>query len=706
MIADGSGVSMAPTSLAATSVAVWPSEGAHISEDYAMDYAAPALTSGVTHETVMAPTPMEDEAESNEVMMEEYGVEKEAGKPVGDYEYQTDGEMIDAAATDVSQVDAASYEGSTNPDERDGPIVGAKWHAVEAVQETTDDTGDSVAAQVADVQSDPSFNRVDHDNNIAAASEDTGHERQLQDVTGTKNEHDSDVLATIRDDALQAEQYPTVNQSAADLTEHLRSDQALPQTLAQGELLNGRHEVGQEQEEGEQDSVGKEKDEEEEKGEKSYDQDQWKADEAGHNNEAEAETEHFQKSLAAPALDDIDEEAPPAAPPIRVTFNGQDFVIFPRTEPPSFTAAEPNGGTEQDLQAPILAVDTKVYHEPLESLFEALRVQESLGDFLDEGTELSIVFEGLDVSAREDDVYVREVTLEDMARLHVGLGRTSSLHISVSEGRRFITRYNELATRVSRILESQTAVDKAEVSSNAKPDREGSPQDEVDREENYSEGSDALQQTDDVVSLKVGTNEAPRIEEDDTQNFEEEAEYEEEEEQTFVTVDNGEAEREQDVEDTVDAAAEDPSSFTGEDADDGDQSTTRTDQQDVGDDGDAYAEEGIDDDDYGVGDEEDAQNEEGRQEPTTADAIVALPGGGDERTEDPYQEVDEVPTDGLAAESQISGLLEKEPASLGTHKRPLSFDAGEEQYEEAENEDEVVVADAKRVRYDAPIEGA
>lgn len=154
-------------------------------------------------------------------------------------------------------------------------------------------------------------------------------------------------------------------------------------------------------------------------------------------------------------------------PPIRVTFNGQDFVMFPDAEPSCFLAAFDHvdarsatpGRRVEAVSAPQLAANAKAFHESLETLFDCLRVQESLGDFLDEGTELRLHFVDLDMEVREDDVYAREVTLNDMHRLHEGLSLDTSLHIVVSEGKRFIARYNELATHVANLSERSTSVE-------------------------------------------------------------------------------------------------------------------------------------------------------------------------------------------------------------------------------------------------------
>ncbi|UZJ56042.1 hypothetical protein CBS101457_005362 [Exobasidium rhododendri] len=140
-----------------------------------------------------------------------------------------------------------------------------------------------------------------------------------------------------------------------------------------------------------------------------------------------------------------DVDAPPA---IRITFNDQDFVLFSESEPSSYISTQ----KEEIVSAPQLKADPKAFHESLDTLFQSLRVKDSLGDFLEEGSELQISFVDLDMMLREDDVYAREISLSDIYRIHVGFGFSSSLHLVVSETIRFLTRYNELAAQVSSVI--------------------------------------------------------------------------------------------------------------------------------------------------------------------------------------------------------------------------------------------------------------
>lgn len=138
--------------------------------------------------------------------------------------------------------------------------------------------------------------------------------------------------------------------------------------------------------------------------------------------------------------------------PVLVTFNEQDFVAFASSEESAYIKAD---DLSTYVTAPGLNIETSIAHESLDTFFEALRVKESLGDFLDEGTELCIFFRDLDLTLREDDVYAREVTLDDVQRIHAGLGLQHTLHLIVTEHRRFITRYNELAHQATTAIEEQ-----------------------------------------------------------------------------------------------------------------------------------------------------------------------------------------------------------------------------------------------------------
>lgn len=84
-------------------------------------------------------------------------------------------------------------------------------------------------------------------------------------------------------------------------------------------------------------------------------------------------------------------------PPVRVTFNGQDFVLFPHAEPSTYLSAQ----EDEPVAAPQLKAEASVFYETLDSLFDALRVKDSLGDFLEEGSELQITFADLEMVLRE-----------------------------------------------------------------------------------------------------------------------------------------------------------------------------------------------------------------------------------------------------------------------------------------------------------------
>jgi hypothetical protein len=102
--------------------------------------------------------------------------------------------------------------------------------------------------------------------------------------------------------------------------------------------------------------------------------------------------------------DEEDEETVHAPPAIRLTFNGQDFVLFSHTEPSTYIAVD----QENPVPAPQLKADSKVFNDTMDVLFESMRVKDSLGDFLEEGSELQINFVDLEMVLREVSVLRRK----------------------------------------------------------------------------------------------------------------------------------------------------------------------------------------------------------------------------------------------------------------------------------------------------------
>ena len=134
--------------------------------------------------------------------------------------------------------------------------------------------------------------------------------------------------------------------------------------------------------------------------------------------------EHHSTAEAAEPSVDADETASEAAeadeadedddgtiddqpPSIRLTFAGQDFVLFAADDCSEYLAVsesadapESSSGTVA-VAAPRLAAPTEAFHEGLDGLFEALRVRDSLGDFLEERTELVLNLPELKLTVRE-----------------------------------------------------------------------------------------------------------------------------------------------------------------------------------------------------------------------------------------------------------------------------------------------------------------
>ncbi|PWN21890.1 hypothetical protein BCV69DRAFT_158620 [Microstroma glucosiphilum] len=148
-----------------------------------------------------------------------------------------------------------------------------------------------------------------------------------------------------------------------------------------------------------------------------------------------------------------EEEDEVAIEPIRLSFQDQSFAIFSADpESTSYLAWDDETDTLKTVPAPRLAVDEDVFWSPLETLFNALRVKDALGEFLEgeSGSELVMTFPELELTVREDNVYAREISLTHLIRLHHQLGLRDSMHIRISEDSRFISQYNLLAQQIAQ----------------------------------------------------------------------------------------------------------------------------------------------------------------------------------------------------------------------------------------------------------------
>ena len=171
-----------------------------------------------------------------------------------------------------------------------------------------------------------------------------------------------------------------------------------------------------------------------------------------------------------------------------LTFQEQDFCVFPSAsdQGPTVYVEETNDDDERILvgvPAPALPIDRSLFWEPLDAVFGALRVAHVLGEFLEEGTELCIAFPDLDLVLREDNVYARDISLQDISQLALGFECHGSLRLVVTEEPRFISRYNELATALGSEESEEDAQDEEAGEEDEGADKEDKEADEDDNEE-------------------------------------------------------------------------------------------------------------------------------------------------------------------------------------------------------------------------------
>ena len=205
-----------------------------------------------------------------------------------------------------------------------------------------------------------------------------------------------------------------------------------------------------------------------------------------------------------------------------LTFQEQDFCVFPSAsdQGPTVYVEETNDDDERVLMgvpAPALPIDRSLFWEPLDAVFGALRVAHVLGEFLEEGTELCIAFPDLDLVLREDNVYARDISLQDISQLALGFECHGSLRLVVTEEPRFISRYNELATALG-----------SEESEEDAQDEEAGEEDEGADKEDEVAGEDDEEEDKEDEEVERGIEEADKEDEEaDEDDDEEDIEVEE-----------------------------------------------------------------------------------------------------------------------------------------------------------------------------------
>ena len=205
-----------------------------------------------------------------------------------------------------------------------------------------------------------------------------------------------------------------------------------------------------------------------------------------------------------------------------LTFQEQDFCVFPSAsdQGPTVYVEETNDDDERILvgvPAPALPIDRSLFWEPLDAVFGALRVAHVLGEFLEEGTELCIAFPDLDLVLREDNVYARDISLQDISQLALGFECHGSLRLVVTEEPRFISRYNELATALG-----------SEESEEDAQDEEAGEEDEGADKEDEVAGEDDEEEDKEDEEVERGIEEADKEDEEaDEDDDEEDIEVEE-----------------------------------------------------------------------------------------------------------------------------------------------------------------------------------
>lgn len=311
-----------------------------------------------------------------------------------------------------------------------------------------------------------------------------------------------------------------------------------------------------------------------------------------------------------------------------LTFQEQDFCVFPSAsdQGPTVYVEETNDDDERILvgvPAPALPIDRSLFWEPLDAVFGALRVAHVLGEFLEEGTELCIAFPDLDLVLREDNVYARDISLQDISQLALGFECHGSLRLVVTEEPRFISRYNELATALG-----------SEESEEDAQDEEAGEEDEGADKEDEVAGEDDEEEDKEDEEVERGIEEAGKEDEEADEDDDEEDIEVEEVERGIEEADKEDEEAGQEGEEADDDVEE----GEGEEAEEG---------EEAGDKGEEAGDKGEEADDDVPGKETDHDTRESNEQahdaaPMRDDALDAMHALDEEAPKDvPSQDGDE-----------------------------------------------------------------
>ncbi|OCB84152.1 hypothetical protein A7U60_g8828 [Sanghuangporus baumii] len=127
-----------------------------------------------------------------------------------------------------------------------------------------------------------------------------------------------------------------------------------------------------------------------------------------------------------------------------------DFVLFNLPESSSHASEEP---------LLLLQHHPSLFYEPVSAVFDAFR-QEEYFSHLEELSEAEMALNAHDLQLviSEDNIYSREVSLQDLYAMHQGVGLPGHLRLTLqSIMPRFITRYNLLRDQVTRLVLGEEA---------------------------------------------------------------------------------------------------------------------------------------------------------------------------------------------------------------------------------------------------------
>ncbi|ORY69145.1 hypothetical protein BCR35DRAFT_308159 [Leucosporidium creatinivorum] len=188
-------------------------------------------------------------------------------------------------------------------------------------------------------------------------------------------------------------------------------------------------------------------------------------------------------TLAVDAVEDPDASSSLTAPTVLLSYQNETYSVFRRHE----STDDTEDGLDRSLPVLFEQADKhELYYDQVERFIDSLH---GLFPELESGEEeLVLELPEIGIALPEDNIYTRQVCLEDLDRVHVGCGLAGRLHLQLSAQPRFASGFNALVDHIANShgkASDPEAGDDVPLDENAAVDEEIIAQDDGETEDSY-----------------------------------------------------------------------------------------------------------------------------------------------------------------------------------------------------------------------------